>query len=102
MYFASQAASICDEKANHKFFRQYKRLVRRVNRDITWLTARGKTRSEIRTKMKNSFVVLETIADDLCSYGYRTKVYTHQENNGKIYNCLETVWGHQSSDNEAD
>ena len=94
MYFATQAANICDEKANHRFYRQYKHLVRRINRDITWLTARGKNRSDIRTQKDGSLEVLEQIADELEQFGYKTNVYTRKSANKRVYNHIETVWGY--------
>ncbi len=97
VYFATQAKNICEEKANHRYYKLYKKYVRQINRNLTWLVARGKTRYEMGTENVDGYEVLCQIANELAGYGYKTNVFTrhrkvkNSEEPREIY-CLELKW----------
>ncbi len=72
MYIAIQASNIAEEKQNHRYYKVYKRYVRRIMREIAWKCSRGKTRHQFRGEAE---FVIKQIADELREVGYETEVY---------------------------
>lgn len=95
MYFAIQAKNLVDERYNHKYYKLYKRCVRKTNRMITWLTGRGKNRFKLKGAMDDMhFDVFTQISDELRSYGYRTEIrdFPGDTKDPHSYYALDIRW----------
>lgn len=96
MYFAIQARNIVEEKSNHRYYRLYKRYVRRLNRDLTWKIKWGRTRSTLRAPLDQPYLdVFEQIANEMRQYGYTAEVRQFEGNqtNPHSYSELIVRWG---------